>query len=58
MTPPARPCLLPAQDPTVGPQLLSLIQSRFREEATLPQALALIEQGGGIARCGGQACRL
>ena len=40
----------------MGPELLRLIQTRFREEATLQQALALIEQGGGIARCAGAVC--
>lgn len=40
------------QDHKVGPQLLRLIQGRFRDEASLPKALELIQQGGGIARWG------
>ncbi len=36
----------------MGPQLLRLIKTRFKDEQTLPQALALVNEGGGITRCG------
>ncbi|GAB4820112.1 hypothetical protein N2152v2_007158 [Parachlorella kessleri] len=44
------PVLFALQDPAVGPRLLQLIKGRFKEEGTLQQALALIHEGGGIAR--------
>lgn len=46
----ARALLAPPQDSLAGPQLLDLIRSRFRDEASLQQALLLVNQGGGIAR--------
>ncbi len=53
---PALPCPAPcacAQDSKVGPQLLRLIRTRFKDDGTLQQALALVNEGGGIARWAG-----
>lgn len=42
------PVLFALQNPTTGPRLLTLIESRFKKEGSLQEALALVSSGGGI----------
>lgn len=42
------PVLFALQNPTTGPRLLTLIESRFKKEGSLQEALDLVAAGGGI----------
>lgn len=42
------PVLFALQNPTTGPRLLTLIESRFKKEGSLQEALDLVSSGGGI----------
>lgn len=44
------PVLFALEHPTAGPKLHRLIQGKFKQQNTLPQALALVEEGNGIER--------
>ena len=44
------PVLFALEDPVVGRQLLSLLQSKFKTEESLEQGLRLVAAGGGIER--------
>jgi all-trans-nonaprenyl-diphosphate synthase len=44
------PVLFALEDPTVGPRLLSLVQSKFKAAGSLDEGLALVQAGGGIER--------
>jgi all-trans-nonaprenyl-diphosphate synthase len=42
------PVLFALQNPSTGPRLLTLIESRFKKEGSLQEALDLVSSGGGI----------
>lgn len=42
------PVLFALQNPTTGPRLLTLIESRFKKQGSLEEALDLVASGGGI----------
>lgn len=44
------PVLFALEDKSVGPRLLQLLQSRFKGEGSLTEALNLVQMGGGIER--------
>ena len=44
------PVLYALEDPVVGGRLLSLVQSKFKANGSLEEALTLVEAGGGIDR--------
>ena len=44
------PALFALQNPTVGPRLLTLIESRFKKDDSLQEALDLVNAGGGIEK--------
>jgi all-trans-nonaprenyl-diphosphate synthase len=44
------PVLFALEDRTVGPRLLQLLQTRFKDEGSLVEALNLVQMGGGIER--------
>lgn len=44
------PVLFALEHPTVGPRLLKLVQSKFKDQGSLPIALALVQEGSGIER--------
>lgn len=44
------PVLFALEDRTHGPRLLQLLQSRFKDEGSLVEALNLVQMGGGIER--------
>ena len=42
------PVLFALQNPSTGPRLLTLVESRFKKEGSLQEALDLVSSGGGI----------
>ena len=42
------PVLFALQNPSTGPRLLTLIESRFKKDGSLQEALDLVSSGGGI----------
>lgn len=44
------PVLFALEDPVVGKQLLSLVQSKFKAQGSLEEGIRLVEVGGGIER--------